>query len=173
MDSSTLKILNKAIKETNGNEFKVLYYILNGKSLGASKFYRDKMADDLNITKRQIALATDSLVKKGYISKERNNKGSIYYFKPPTEKKEADKNTYYEDLKDKKWTKKRIEVWLKYGYKCAICGSKEHIDVHHLSYQKGKRAWEYPIENFIPLCRECHKEVHADKNHKYYPKFLS
>lgn len=173
MDSSTLKILNKAIKETNGNEFKVLYYILNGKALGVAKFYKDVLAGELNITPRQIALITDSLAKKGYIVKERNSKGSIYYFKPTTEKKEVDKNTYYEDLKDKKWLRKRLQVLLKYGRKCALCGSSENIDVHHLSYEKGKRAWEYPIENFVPLCRECHKKVHGDKNHKFYPKFLS
>ena len=87
-------------------------------------------------------------------------------------KSKANKNTYSEELKDKRWTKKKIEVWQRYGYQCAICGSKENIDVHHLSYEKGKKAWEYPTENFIPLCRECHKKVHDDKNHKFYPKYL-
>lgn len=175
MNKSTIKVLNKAIKETNGNEFKVLYYILNGKALGVEKFYKDVLAGELNITPRQIALITDSLVKKGYIIKERNSKGSIYYFNLPTEEREIPKKAptlkeqYHQHLESPLWAEKRAMILKRDEYQCRLCGSKHNLQVHHIKYSRGKRPWEYPNSVLITLCEDCHQKVHSDKNHDLNP----
>ena len=43
-------------------------------------------------------------------------------------------------------------------YTCQICGSKEHVEGHHiLNYQFGGGA---EVDNIVALCRNCHKQVH-------------
>lgn len=34
------------------------------------------------------------------------------------------------------------------------------LHVHHTYYQQGRRPWEYPSEDLITLCGDCHAEVH-------------
>ena len=46
------------------------------------------------------------------------------------------------------------------GHKCAICGSTENIDVHHLTYE---RIFNEDIEDLEPVCRERHKKIHSDE----------
>ena len=46
-------------------------------------------------------------------------------------------------------------------YKCDNC--RKHFDVicvHHISY--------YP-EKVVRVCRKCHRDIHKNKEHKYYP----
>lgn len=69
--------------------------------------------------------------------------------------------SYDEQLKDERWLKKRKEVLDKKGYVCSDCGSRFNLEVHHLEYKKGKKAWEYPMSNFVVLCRNCHKKIHG------------
>lgn len=84
-------------------------------------------------------------------------------------KKAAKELTYEEQLKHPMWLKKRDAVLDRYGHQCFRCGSTFNLNVHHLSYQKGKLAWEYPLSNFVVLCKDCHCKVHANKNDEYYP----
>ena len=47
---------------------------------------------------------------------------------------------------------------------CVHCGRSEDdaiLQVHHLHYEKGKKAWEYPDEDLITLCKYCHAEEHG------------
>jgi len=69
---------------------------------------------------------------------------------------------YVEQLKTKAWHQKRKEVLEHYGNKCAITGKAENLQIHHFeeSYQYGKKAWEYSIEDLIPLCEEEHRKMH-------------
>lgn len=79
--------------------------------------------------------------------------------------------TYQEQLEDGRWKEKRLKVLKKFNFKCCLCGKSENLNVHHLSYKENKKAWEYPMSNFIVLCKDCHQRVHNDPSHKYYPKF--
>ena len=46
-------------------------------------------------------------------------------------------------------------------YVCQICGSKDHVEGHHIiDYQYGGAA---NTENIIALCRDCHKKTHRGK----------
>lgn len=80
--------------------------------------------------------------------------------------------TYEEQLKHPMWLKKRDAVLDRYGRQCFRCGSTHNLNVHHLFYKKGKLAWEYPISNFVVLCKECHSKVHGNKDDEYYPKYI-
>lgn len=57
--------------------------------------------------------------------------------------------------------KKRIAVD---NGKCAICGTPNHLQVHHISYdRKGEENVDYDL---ITLCRDCHQSVHEVINNK-------
>lgn len=66
---------------------------------------------------------------------------------------------YSDLLKHPKWQKKRLLILDRDNWQCKACGSKEKsLHVHHYTYQKGKKPWEYDDENFITLCEICHSE---------------
>ena len=69
--------------------------------------------------------------------------------------------SYSEKLKDPRWQKKRLNVFNRDKFTCQICGdSKNTLNVHHLSYSKGKEPWNYDDINLITLCNECHDREH-------------
>lgn len=82
------------------------------------------------------------------------------------------KEEYQLELKDKRWLEKRLKVFKRDKFQCVLCHSKEKLNAHHTQYSKDKKAWNYPIDTLVTLCEECHKKVHANKNHKLYPIFL-
>ena len=67
---------------------------------------------------------------------------------------------YKDQLKDKRWKKLANKIRKRDDYTCQLCGSHEHLQVHHKKYIKGRLAWEYDEENLITLCSECHKKLH-------------
>lgn len=77
-------------------------------------------------------------------------------------KKAADKRKewYRNYLKSEHWKKRRARTLKQYGYKCAICGSREHLEVHHLTY---KNIYHEKDEDLKCLCRGCHKKQHMVK----------
>ena len=86
--------------------------------------------------------------------------------------------SYYEkQLKTKEWRAKREKILKRDGYKCAYCGSKSKLNVHHKYYNlypngKHVNAWDYPDYALITLCESCHKKVHETKPVKvYYRKY--
>jgi hypothetical protein len=72
------------------------------------------------------------------------------------------RDEYVEQLKTKEWYQKRQEVLKHYGYKCVLTGKTENLQIHHFekSYKYGKKAWEYSVEDLIPLCEEEHRKMH-------------
>ena len=72
------------------------------------------------------------------------------------QRKEA--KPYYEQLKDPRWQKKRLEILERDGWQCQACGAKEQtLHVHHKAYQNGKKPWEYGDHCLVTLCEACHK----------------
>ena len=46
------------------------------------------------------------------------------------------------------------------NFTCQIClDTQETLQVHHKSYDKDKKAWEYGNDRLITLCETCHKEL--------------
>jgi len=70
------------------------------------------------------------------------------------------KRDYRADLSHPLWREKRKQVFQRFGRKCSRCGSRRLLDVHHKTYSNGKRAWEYPLDNFEILCQRCHAAAH-------------
>ncbi len=58
------------------------------------------------------------------------------------------------------WQKKRLEVMRAAGFACVHCGSREDtLNVHHISYVKGRDPWEYDEHELMCLCEGCHERV--------------
>lgn len=102
--------------------------------------------------------------KKGTDTKAKSQK-AVRGLKKNTTKKEQ----YHQQLEHPLWEKKRNIILKRDQYQCRLCGSKHNLQVHHIKYSSGKKAWEYPNFDLITLCEDCHQKVHADKNHDLNP----
>lgn len=68
-----------------------------------------------------------------------------------------EKVKYSEKLKDPRWQKVRLQVFERDEWCCQRCfDSEATLNVHHCRYEKGKDPWEYPLNNFVTLCENCH-----------------
>jgi 5-methylcytosine-specific restriction endonuclease McrA len=77
--------------------------------------------------------------------------------------------TYKEQLRDPRWQKLQSKIRERDKYKCRICGdTTSFLNVHHIYYQNGLKAWEYDEECLITLCDSCHEFAH-----KSLPKISS
>ena len=64
---------------------------------------------------------------------------------------------YHEYLLSDDWQDKKITmVWLRKS--CYNCGSKEKLQIHHLTYKR--LGWE-KIRDLRVLCSKCHKKEHG------------
>ena len=61
---------------------------------------------------------------------------------------------YEEYLCSEAWKKKRMQRLAIGKFRCAACGSKERLQVHHLTYA---HIFDEPMEDLIPLCDLHHK----------------
>lgn len=74
---------------------------------------------------------------------------------------------FNKELKSEEWANKRKTILQRDGFTCCACGAfGKTLNVHHLSYEKGKEYWDYPDSNFVTLCKDCHKKVHGLKDGK-------
>mgnify|MGYP000949982809 CR=1 len=70
----------------------------------------------------------------------------------------AAKSNYSEKLKDPRWQKRRLEIMNRDDFTCRKCGDKtKTLNVHHLSYIKGRDPWDYRDDILVTLCEDCHK----------------
>ena len=44
------------------------------------------------------------------------------------------------------------------GWRCQVCGSMQHLQVHHLKLRSHSGGDEE--QNLITLCAQCHEQVH-------------
>lgn len=69
------------------------------------------------------------------------------------------KDDYGDSLKDPRWQKKRLEILNRDDWTCQICGAKDKmLHVHHISYFRGRKPWEYDNDLLITLCEDCHAD---------------
>lgn len=73
--------------------------------------------------------------------------------------------TYAERLKDPRWQRKRLEILNRDNFTCQECGSPDKtLHVHHRRYQHGMSPWEYPKNELVTLCEDCHaRETERDQ----------
>lgn len=79
------RFMNYALEHTEGNEFRVLYFIantLNMKEVNRCKIYNEVIADYLNMNKRSVMRMTKNLEEKGLLKKDLvydNGKSKVFY----------------------------------------------------------------------------------------------
>lgn len=74
------------------------------------------------------------------------------------------KKSYWEQLKDPRWQKMRLEILDREEFTCQDCGEKDKtLHVHHTYYEKGKAPWEYSPSSLLVLCEDCHGYMHQTK----------
>lgn len=71
---------------------------------------------------------------------------------------------YPEQLKNPFWQKKRLEILQRDNFTCLLCSDTfTELHIHHKEYLNGKKAWEYPNNNFQTLCKHCHENTEVFK----------
>jgi hypothetical protein len=74
--------------------------------------------------------------------------------------KEILMSTWYEQLKDPRWQRKRLEIMQRDEFCCRVCGDSEStLNVHHGYYGKGLAPWEYGDDTLWTLCSSCHEYI--------------
>lgn len=72
--------------------------------------------------------------------------------------------TYSEKLRHPLWQKRRLEIFNRDNFSCAICGDSEtELHCHHRRYDSFfKEPWDYPDDLLVTLCKNCHASETAD-----------
>lgn len=77
-----------------------------------------------------------------------------------------DNPTYSELLQRPEWKAKRQTILERDKFKCVICGSTEHLHVHHKRYRIDPKTgnkvlpWEYDDDELVTLCSYHHRMIH-------------
>jgi len=70
-------------------------------------------------------------------------------------------DSYIEYLKSDDWRERRKELMDEAAWTCSDCGAKA-TQLHHDSYENlGSEELDVDV---IPLCNDCHKERHGNKD---------
>lgn len=85
-------------------------------------------------------------------------------FLPGISEMQMTKLTYREQLLHPNWQRKRMEILQRDDFSCKLCCDKDStLHVHHKQYAKGRMAWEYPNDELVTLCAECHDTMHEQQ----------
>lgn len=60
------------------------------------------------------------------------------------------------------WNEKRNARLKIDGYRCQMCGSRNRLEVHHITYRN--KEHENVWKDLVTLCDECHDRVHKMMN---------
>lgn len=72
--------------------------------------------------------------------------------------------TYREQLLHPNWQRKRLEIMQRDEFRCQLCYDDQRtLHVHHKQYAKGRMAWEYPNDELVTLCEQCHDTMHEQQ----------
>lgn len=55
----------------------------------------------------------------------------------------------------------RLSVMKRDGWRCQQCGTREHLEVHHVGFRS--RSGSDVPDNLLTLCSSCHRGVHEHK----------
>lgn len=83
---------------------------------------------------------------------------------------------YTDQLKTSAWMRKKYEILNRDNFVCSKClcdNYENQLEVHHITYFKNKKAWEYPDYFLVTLCRLCHQKEHDLKNTKNINKIIN
>lgn len=61
------------------------------------------------------------------------------------------------------WKLVSEDVKLRFNYTCKLCGSRENLQVHHITYDNHGFEHKYRHKDLICVCEKCHKKLHNIK----------
>lgn len=64
---------------------------------------------------------------------------------------------YYSYITSKKWAKRRRRYYATNPNVCKVCGSREDLQLHHISYEN---LGNEPDKDLVPLCNLHHEAFH-------------
>ncbi len=64
---------------------------------------------------------------------------------------------YQEYIRSKRWKEIRQWILIFWNHRCAICNTKDKVEVHHRTYE---RLGHELTTDLITLCDDCHKLHH-------------
>jgi 5-methylcytosine-specific restriction endonuclease McrA len=70
---------------------------------------------------------------------------------------------YKDQLKTSAWLRKKAEIMQRDNFVCSSClcdNFEKKLEVHHITYLRKHKAWEYPDYLLVTLCRDCHQMEH-------------
>lgn len=77
-----------------------------------------------------------------------------------------DNKLYKEKLYDPRWYEKKAAILKRDAYKCAVCGYRKRLQIHHRQYifnvttEEYIDPWNYDDKLLVTLCAWCHKKGH-------------
>lgn len=160
------KQVKKKVIQKKGSQVVNVKYPLGKTKFSASDWeeYQQWIKQQKKLQQSKEKPSKPKKKKKGSDTKANGQKAVRGLKKAPTLKEQ-----YHQQLEHPLWAEKRSMILKRDQYQCRLCGSKHNLQVHHIKYSSGKKAWEYPNLDLITLCEDCHQKVHADKNHDLNP----
>ena len=80
--------------------------------------------------------------------------------------------SYSDLLNTVDWDIRRHQIFKRDNYTCQGCGcvNKKSLEVHHKKYIENRLPWDYPDEDLITLCCDCHSVKHTGTPSLKVPK---
>lgn len=75
---------------------------------------------------------------------------------------------YRNQLKDQRWSRRRMEIMRRDGFRCRRCGATGNLNVHHKWYIYGRKPWQYPDRYLVTLCEKCHHREHLMRHVRFF-----
>lgn len=108
--------------------------------------------------------------KKSERKKEREKLGEYAYFvlcslcskkskKAQRKRKLKPRSRYETYIKSDEWEARKNLYWRTHNRACVVCDSTEHVQLHHMSYEKLKNE---PDEHLVALCGDHHQQYHEE-----------
>lgn len=88
--------------------------------------------------------------------------GSITFFNEKTIKDVINGMNYNDFLKTMYWRICAYRAKKKSGFRCAMCGSKDNLNVHHSTYEfHGSEHTRDGLKSLTCVCKDCHSKHHG------------
>ena len=70
---------------------------------------------------------------------------------------------------------RKSDILKRDNFVCSQClcdNFEKPLEVHHITYIQGRKAWEYQDYFLVTLCRDCHQKEHDNQNIYKYGKVI-
>lgn len=80
-------------------------------------------------------------------------------------KYEPDTVTYGMLLTTSEWKRRRAQILARDEHRCQTCKKNTvQLEVHHKRYIQGRLPWDYPDDELVTMCMNCHMDLHNSRD---------